>query len=547
MEEEKEQVKQHEPPLTDKEVHDWETALWLLFAANTVSDVTSSDAVPLIRGSRHPDARWLCSLLDAEKEEHGESIRNPLGLFQTNVTFKHYAESRWNEPFVVFLRSCRMCMSYGHDYEDHGASHGLILHAARLDYAPAQACASDICVSDDLPEHDMDYYVDYPGHGREPYGDTGGPAKDRDLGNTPVFRSYTEWSSARVRYWAEKAVEQGNAHGMFRMYVYHASRTGTREPNMPLAVQYLHASAKAGHPPALLKLAELSPVPSLECMKLLERVPISYGKIHPILGKVLGTARVFFVETLDQRYGQILYLGGRILHPHLLPHYRLSFGIDETVPWVERGKHAALTAHGGRFIFQHSNGDADAEKGRIAVSFYNSYNTLARDACIMWILMCKRSGFNKDVRGIIARKIWATRSDACGDPLPWIAAQWKFYAEKVHQEKQDHVQLKEAKRKHAVAEKRNREMEEINERRRQAKREAREEKEEEEKRRHAEAEAFIARAREFKPNAEKKRARDEAAIEIGNRIRMVKKAVEDRRLQEEEEEDDDEEEFVNIF
>ena len=50
-----------------------------------------------------------------------------------------------------------------------------------------------------------------------------------------------------------------------------------------------------------------------------------------------------------------------------------------------------------------------------AVALYDGCCDRAREACVMWILIAKRIGFNKDARRMIAKMVWEGRSENVRD------------------------------------------------------------------------------------------------------------------------------------
>ena len=52
-----------------------------------------------------------------------------------------------------------------------------------------------------------------------------------------------------------------------------------------------------------------------------------------------------------------------------------------------------------------------------AVKMYEGWWEMAREACVTWILIAKRMGFNKDARKIIAKIVWEGVGEARGNPL----------------------------------------------------------------------------------------------------------------------------------
>ena len=50
-----------------------------------------------------------------------------------------------------------------------------------------------------------------------------------------------------------------------------------------------------------------------------------------------------------------------------------------------------------------------------AIAMHDCWCDAARETCVAWILVAKRTGLNKDVRKIIARLVWEARREGRGD------------------------------------------------------------------------------------------------------------------------------------
>ena len=182
--------------------------------------------------------------------------------------------------------------------------------------------------------------------------------------------------------WASAA--KGDAKGTYRLMECFQMGIGC-EQSETIADELTQRAAELGSFSAyrelLVDIVEMDEVQRVKLLASFFGSASSYNtnKLSPCLGIVVER------YAADKSYGAVIFEVGEIFKGNVNTAEQEVFGLKQ------RPKDFHILAR--------------------AVAMYDGWCVVAKEACVMWILVGKRMGFIKDIRKLIARMVWESRAD----------------------------------------------------------------------------------------------------------------------------------------